>query len=108
MIAEGDYVAARWIGGGTHTGVAFDDLNTGKLDKPNTGKKIWFSGITIFTLIDGKIKEEIAEEDGLQVLQQLGLVPGPNPGKAGTNPAASRATASVAGSKYETCTSGVT
>jgi predicted ester cyclase len=81
MIAEGDYVAARWIGGGTHSGRAFDDLNTGKLDQPNTGKKIWFSGITIFTLKDGKIKEEIAEEDGLQVLQQLGLVPGPNPGK---------------------------
>jgi hypothetical protein len=81
LIAEGDYVAARWIGGGTHTGRAFDDLAVGKLEKENTGKKIWFSGTTIFTLKDGLITEEIAEEGGLSVLQQLGLVPGPNPGK---------------------------
>jgi predicted ester cyclase len=81
MIAEGDYVAARWIGGGTHTGVAFDDLAVGKLSKPNTGKKIHFSGITIFTLKGGKITREIAEEGGLSVLQQLGLVAQPNPGK---------------------------
>lgn len=81
MIAEGDYVAARWIGGGTHTGRAFDDFVVGSLDKPNTHKKIWFSGITIFTLKDGLITEEIAEEGGLSVLQQLGLVPPPKEGK---------------------------
>ncbi|KAJ5769709.1 hypothetical protein N7520_004268 [Penicillium odoratum] len=81
MIAEGDYVAAQWIGGGTHTGVAFDDLVVGKLAKPNTGMKIYFSGITIFTLKNGKITHEIAEEGGLTVLQQLGLVSQPNPGK---------------------------
>lgn len=81
MIAERKYVAARWIGGGTHTGRAFDDLNTGKLDTPNTSKKIWFSGITIFTLKGRKIEADIVEEDGLQVLQQLSLVPRPNAGK---------------------------
>lgn len=81
LIAENDYVAARWIGGGTHTGVAFDDLAVGKLAEPNTGRKIYFSGTTIFTLKDGKIVDEIAEEGGLTVLQQLGLVPPPNPGK---------------------------
>ncbi|PTB39459.1 hypothetical protein M441DRAFT_460431 [Trichoderma asperellum CBS 433.97] len=68
LIAEGDCVAAQWVGGGTHTG-------------PNTGKKIHFSGISIFTLKNGKIVREIAEEGGLTVLQQLGLVPQPNPGK---------------------------
>jgi predicted ester cyclase len=81
MIAEGDYVAARWIGGGTHTGVAFGDLAVGKLAVPNSGKKIYFSGISIFTLKNGKITREIAEEGGLTVLQQLGLVPQPNAGK---------------------------
>ncbi|KAL9477312.1 hypothetical protein ACSS6W_007153 [Trichoderma asperelloides] len=81
LIAEGDYVAAQWVGGGTHTGRAFDDLVVGKLDKANTGKKIHFSGISIFTLKNGKIVREIAEEGGLTVLQQLGLVPQPNPGK---------------------------
>ncbi|KAL7928522.1 hypothetical protein V8C35DRAFT_332682 [Trichoderma chlorosporum] len=81
LIAEGDYVAAQWVGGGTHTGRAFDDFVVGKLDNANTGKKIYFSGMTIFTLKDGKIVREIAEEGGLTVLQQLGLVPQPNPGK---------------------------
>ncbi|KAH8811372.1 hypothetical protein F5884DRAFT_271360 [Xylogone sp. PMI_703] len=81
LIAEGDYVAAQWVGGGTHTGVAFDDLTVGKLESPNTGRKIHFSGITIFTLKNGKITHEIAEEGGITVLQQLGLVQQPNPGK---------------------------
>lgn len=81
LIAEGDYVAAQWVGGGTHTGRAFDDLVVGKLEKANTGKKIHFSGISIFTLKNGKIVREIAEEGGLTVLQQLGLVPQSNPGK---------------------------
>jgi hypothetical protein len=31
LIAEGDYVAGRWDGGGTHTGPAFDHLPVGKL-----------------------------------------------------------------------------
>ncbi len=81
MIAEGHLVAAQWVGGGTHTGRPFDDLVVGELSKPNTGKRIWFSGITIFTLEEGKIMREIAEEGGLTVLQQLDLVPRPNPGK---------------------------
>ncbi|KAL7897294.1 hypothetical protein HDV63DRAFT_368433 [Trichoderma sp. SZMC 28014] len=82
LIAEGDYVAAQWVGGGTHTGIAFDDMVVGKLTSANSGKKIHFSGMTIFTLKNGKIVKEIAEEGGLTVLQQLDLVPPPNPGKA--------------------------
>ncbi|KAM0424537.1 hypothetical protein ACHAPT_010253 [Fusarium lateritium] len=81
LIASGPYVVGRWIGGGTHTGVAFGDLAVGSLDAANTGKKIYFSGITIFTLEDGKILDEIAEEGTLTALQQLGLVAEPNPGK---------------------------
>ncbi|KAE8412667.1 hypothetical protein BDV36DRAFT_287665 [Aspergillus pseudocaelatus] len=81
LIAEGDYVVGRWIGGGRHTGVAFDDLAVGQLDKPNTGKEIYFSGTTIFTLKNGKIVDEIGEEQALTALQQLGLVSQPNPGK---------------------------
>ena len=29
LIAEGDYVVGRWIGGGTHTGPAFSDFLMG-------------------------------------------------------------------------------
>ena len=79
MIAEGNYVVTRWIGGGTHTGVAFNDLPVGRLEAPNSGKEIHFSGTTIFTLRDGKIVEETGEEGALTALQQLGLIPPPNP-----------------------------
>lgn len=81
LIAEGDYVVGRWIGGGKHTGVKFNDLAVGRLDRPNTGKEVYFSGTTIFTLKDGKIVHEIGEEQALTALQQLELVPPPNPGK---------------------------
>lgn len=74
-------MVGRWIGGGTHTGVSFRDLAVGTLETPNTGKKINFSGTTIFTLRDGKIVDETGEEGALTALQQLGLVKGPNPGK---------------------------
>lgn len=79
MIAEADYVVTRWIGGGKHTGVAFGDLPAGQLDVANSGREIHFSGTTIFTLRDGKIIEETGEEGALTALQQLGLIPQPNP-----------------------------
>ncbi|TVY75129.1 hypothetical protein Focb16_v004578 [Fusarium oxysporum f. sp. cubense] len=81
LIASGPYVVGRWIGGGTHTGVAFHDLAVGALEKANTGKKMYFSGTTIFTLKDGLIMDETGEEGALTALQQLGLVQQPNPGK---------------------------
>ncbi|KAF9638081.1 hypothetical protein BFW01_g8978 [Lasiodiplodia theobromae] len=81
LIASGPYVIGRWIGGGTHTGVAFSDLPVGALDKANTGKRMYFSGITIFTLRDGKIVDETGEEGALTALQGLGLVAPPNSGK---------------------------
>ena len=81
LIADGDFVAGRWIGGGKHTGSTFDDLVVGELDQENTGKQMRFSGITIFTLKDGKILKEVGEEGGLNALHQLGILPSPNKGK---------------------------
>ncbi|KKP02180.1 hypothetical protein THAR02_05727 [Trichoderma harzianum] len=78
MIAENDYVVVRWIGGGKHTGPAFDDLPIGRLPGQNTGRIIQFSGTTIYTLRDGKIIEEVAEEGALTALQQLGILSSSN------------------------------
>lgn len=74
LIAEGDYVVGRWEGGGTHTGKAFGELPIGSLP-PATGKRIHFSGTTIYRVENGKIAEEIGQEQALTALQQLGLVP---------------------------------
>jgi predicted ester cyclase len=74
LIAEGDYVVGRWDGGGTHTGPAFSDLPVGSLPA-KSGKKIRFTGATVFRIKDGKVAEEIGEEGAPTALQQLGLVP---------------------------------
>jgi len=73
LIAEGDYVVGRWIGGGTHTGPAFSDFLMGSLPAL-TGKKMRFTGTTVLRIVNGKITEEIGLDDGVTALQQLGLI----------------------------------
>ena len=73
LIAEGDHVVGRWIGGGTHTGPAFSDFLIGSL-LASTGKKMRFTGTTVLRIVNGKITEEIGLDDGVTALQQLGLI----------------------------------
>jgi len=73
LLADGDYVIARWIGGGTHTGMAFSDWPLGALPAAS-GRKMHFTGTTVFKVVDGKITEEIGLDDGLTTLLQLDLV----------------------------------
>ena len=68
LIAEGDLVTVYWIARGTNTG-------TGN-DLPATGKTVVVAGITIWRIVDGKIKEEWSAFDQLSMLQQLGLIQG--------------------------------
>ena len=74
LIAEGDYVVGQWIGGGTHTGPAFRDLPLGGLPDPSTGKTMRFTGTTVLKVEGGLIVEEIGLDDGVTVLEQLGLI----------------------------------
>jgi steroid delta-isomerase-like uncharacterized protein len=67
LIAEGDLVAIYWIARGTNTG-------TGN-GLPATGKKAELAGITIWRIVDNKIKEEWSAFDQLSMMQQLGLLP---------------------------------
>src|ERR1051325_9176378 len=67
LIAEDDLVAIYWIARGTNTG-AGNGL-------PATGKKAELAGITIWRIVDGKIKEEWSAFDQLSMMQQLGLLP---------------------------------
>ena len=73
LIAEGDYVVGRWIGGGTHTGPAFSDFLVGSLPAA-TGRTMRFTGTTVLRLENGKIMEEIGLDDGVTALTQLGLI----------------------------------
>ena len=67
LIAEGDLVTIYWVARGTNTG-------TGN-GLPATGKKAELAGITIWRIVDGKIKEEWSAFDQLSMMQQLGLLP---------------------------------
>jgi predicted ester cyclase len=73
LIAEGDYVVGRWIGGGTHTGPAFDDFLAGALPAAS-GRKMRFGGTTVIRVENGKVAEEIGLDDGVAALTQLGLL----------------------------------
>ena len=75
LIAEGDLVTIYWIARGTNTG-------TGN-GLPATGKKVEQSGITIWRIVNGKIKEEWSAFDQLSLMQQLGLLSDQKPSGAG-------------------------
>ena len=64
---EGDKVATRWTGRGTHDGEL--------LGIAPTGKQVTVSGITFSRLENGKVVEEWTNWDTLGMLQQLGAVP---------------------------------
>jgi steroid delta-isomerase-like uncharacterized protein len=66
MIAEGDQVVARIRMAGTHTGEF--------MGIPATGKRVEFTGIYIVRISNGKIVEHWGEEDGVSLLQQLGVL----------------------------------
>lgn len=67
QLAEGDLVATRWTGRGTHQGEL--------MGIPPTGKQVTVSGITISRVKNGKVVEEWSNWDTLGMLQQLGVVP---------------------------------
>jgi predicted ester cyclase len=67
LIAENDKVAARITMTGTHTGDFWGF--------PPTGKKVKFTGIYIARIQGGKIVEHWGEEDGVSLMQQLGMMP---------------------------------
>lgn len=72
VVAHGDWVTTRWVGGGTHTG---DALRTVKGDIEATGHFFEIDGMTWHTIKDGKITESIGHEDTLGLMLQLGVLP---------------------------------
>lgn len=67
LIAEGDRVAERWTGRGTHRG-AFQGI-------PPTGTQVVVPGVVFYRIRDGKIAEFRGTFDMLSMLQQLGVAP---------------------------------
>jgi steroid delta-isomerase-like uncharacterized protein len=67
QLAEGDLVATRWSGRGTHEGEL--------MGMEPTGKQVTVSGLTMSRLEGGKIVEEFLNWDTFGMMQQLGAIP---------------------------------
>jgi steroid delta-isomerase-like uncharacterized protein len=65
MVAEGDFVVARWTTTGTHNGP------WGEV--PPTGKAMRFAGVNIFRIRAGRVVELWNHRDDLGLMQQLGV-----------------------------------
>lgn len=68
IMAEGDLTFLLWHGTATHNGQL--------MNIPPTGKPVQVTGMDILKMENGKIKERWAEVSALQLMQQIGVVPG--------------------------------
>jgi steroid delta-isomerase-like uncharacterized protein len=66
LIAEGDMVAERWTGRGTHRG----ELQ----GIPATGKRVEVPGSVFYRMVDGQIVEFRGQLDMMSLMQQLGVI----------------------------------
>jgi steroid delta-isomerase-like uncharacterized protein len=71
MTAEGDRVVVRWTARGTNTGEM--------MGMPATGKPARVTGMFVNRIAAGKIAEGWGNFDALGMLQQLGVIPTPEP-----------------------------
>jgi steroid delta-isomerase-like uncharacterized protein len=62
MVAEGDLVTVVWRGHGTNSAAASP--------LPATGVKVEFKGITVWRIVDGRIREEWTAFDMLRIVRQ--------------------------------------
>jgi len=74
LIAEGDRVAERWTGRGTHQG----ELQ----GIAPTDRRIEVPGSVFYRIVDGKIVEFRGQLDMMGLMQQLGAIPPPQQAEA--------------------------
>jgi predicted ester cyclase len=71
-IAEGDKVVLRW---------SFSCIHLGAFGISATGKRLKWTGISIYRIVGGKIVDERGEEDYYGAFRDLGLLPKPSTNK---------------------------
>jgi steroid delta-isomerase-like uncharacterized protein len=74
QIAEGDKVMTRWTAHGTHKGEL--------AGIPPTGKSSTVTGMGVDRIVNGKIVESWGIFDQFGMMQQLGVIPTPEPSGA--------------------------
>ncbi|HEX2108254.1 MAG TPA: ester cyclase [Rubrobacteraceae bacterium] len=74
LIAEGDRVAERWTGRGTHRAEL--------LGIAPTGRRVEVPGSVFYRIVDGKIVEFRGQLDIMSLMQQLGAIASPQEAEA--------------------------
>jgi steroid delta-isomerase-like uncharacterized protein len=74
LIAEGDRVAERWTGRGTHLREVWSI--------PPTGKRVEVPGSLFYRIVGGKIVEFRGQLDIASLMQQLGVIASPQRAEA--------------------------
>ena len=74
LVAEGDRVAERWTGRGTHRGELWGI--------PPTGKRVEAPGSVFYRIAGGKIVEFRGQFDMMGLMQQLGVISPPQHAEA--------------------------
>jgi steroid delta-isomerase-like uncharacterized protein len=74
LVAEGDRVAERWTGRGTHRG----ELQ----GIPPTGKRVEVPGSVFYRIVEGEIVEFRGQLDMMGMMQQLGVMAAPQQAEA--------------------------
>ena len=74
LVAEGERVAERWTGRGTHRGEL--------MGIPPTGKRVEVPGSVFYRIVGGKIVEFRGQLDMMGIMQQLGVMPSPQHAEA--------------------------
>ena len=74
LVAEGDRVAERWTGRGTHRG----ELQ----GIAPTGRRVEVPGSVFYRIVDGKIVEFRGQLDMMGLMQQVGAIPSPQQAEA--------------------------
>ena len=67
LVAEGDKVAERWTGRGTHQG-EFQGI-------PATGRRVAVPGTVFYRIVEGRIVEFRGQFDRMSMMEQLGVLP---------------------------------
>lgn len=69
QVAEGDEVATRWSGTGTHDG--------NLMGIPPTGNRVEVTGMAFDRFSGGKVVESWSNDDILGLMRQIGAIPAP-------------------------------
>ncbi|KAH8812774.1 hypothetical protein F5884DRAFT_832381 [Xylogone sp. PMI_703] len=72
IIVENDYVILRWFARGGH--IVLPSINpeaVEDIDQPGETNEMRLVGTSVYTIVDGKITEEISETSSLRALQRL-------------------------------------